>query len=937
MATIEYWQMSQWGRSAGLAGRAAELYRESHELHLAANATQLQAAALVEKALEVEKSESAGLAPEAQVIFDEALNLFRQALETQERLGRHYDAARIINNIGYTYYYMGELDTAVPYYSQAAAYFRKTLQWQDELASLSNLATIDLDKANLISSIETFKRILEILPPGKEKRARAQYLSNLGSAQMALHQLTDALQSHSEALSLQQEIDDINGQGYSLAGIGTTYYSLGQQELALEYLNTALAAARTANNGASQVSVLKFIGKINRLAGNSPAALKAHLNALRLVTATMDKVQVRLQISEDFVAGGQPEKALEMLASTRVMIEEIQNRKLLADFLRVSGEARLESGQPDESLHAFQEAAEIYQALGLGAEQSKAVFGVARSARELGRWERALEQARLAISFAENLRSQLIAPQLRAFFLAARQEYYAFLIDTLMVLHEQSDGTSDQYVRDALSISERSRARALADLNSEASVSQDVAGAEATSQKQAELYQQMAENRYRLDSLLDRPAESGTQARIADIRLDLARIENELNLLQIEIREQNPGYANLTDPIILDADQIQQMLAADSVLLQYALGENRSFVFRVTGDSLEARALPGRSAIEQDARKLHGLLKIPVFSAAARAELATAIDHMSTQVLGPVGSLNRQRVLVVADGVLHYLPFSILNHSEPGDATVPLVEAHEIVHLPSLSVLSEQRRNHRDLHQPGREIAVFADPVFSSADRRFGDLPGGNPMRNDPARQIGLALDDADQLKRLPATAREAESIVALVDSGQSLLALGFDSSLETVMNSNLKDYRVIHFATHGRIDSRYPALSQLVFSQFDDSGGRVDGTLHLHEIYKLRLNADLVTMSACDTALGREISGEGLTGLTQGFMYAGSRSVLASLWQVPDRATSELMTRFYQNLLDKKQKPAAALRNAQLELSSVARWRSPYFWSGFVLQGEWL
>jgi CHAT domain-containing protein len=937
IATIEYWQMSRWARSADLAAMSAKLYREMDHQHLAANAVQLQAAALVEKALEVEKSEAMGLAPEARVIFDQAFELFRQALETQEQLGNHYDAARIINNIGYTYHYMGELDTAAPYYKQAAGSFRKADQWQDELVSLNNLATIELEKANLVNAIESYQRLLEILPPGKLRRDRAQYLANLGAAQLALHHLTDALQSYSAALSLQRDIDDFNGQGYSLAGIGITYYSLGQQELALGYLETAFAAAQKANNGASQASVLKFIGIINRLAGDYSTALETHSNALRLATSPVDKAYIRLQISEDLVAVGKPEQALEMLAPVRVMVKESRNRKLLAHSKRVSGDAWLRMGQLQKSLLAFQEAADIYWSLGLGAEQSQAIFGAAKAARELEQMDHALDLTRLAITSVEKMRSQLIAPEFRTFFLAARHEYYAFLIDTLMVLQEQSDGTSDRYLRQALSVSERSRARALVDLISEASISLEGPGLTGTNQKQARLYQLMAENRYRLEKLLDKPPEVDTEAQIARIKQDLSRIENELNLLQIEIREQNPAYASLTDPTILDADQIQQMLDSDSVLLQFALGEKRSFVFRVSRNSLEARALPGRKIIEQGARKLHELLKVPAFSATARAELAAAIDRLSDQVLEPVGSLSRQRVLVVADGVLHYLPFSILNNPDQQDTNKPLLASHEIVHLPSMSVLSAQRLKHKDLHQPTREIAVFADPVFSDTDRRFGDLSQGNPLSDDSQNQNILPLEEPAQLKRLPATAREAQSIVDLVDPGQSLLAMGFDASLEAVMNSNLDDYRIIHFATHGRIDSRYPALSELVFSQFDEQANRRDGSLRLHDIYTLKLKADLVVMSACDTALGRKISGEGLTGLTQGFMYAGSRSVLASLWQVPDRATSELMTHFYQNLLDKQQKPAQALRNAQLDLASVARWQSPYFWSGFVLQGEWL
>jgi CHAT domain-containing protein len=164
----------------------------------------------------------------------------------------------------------------------------------------------------------------------------------------------------------------------------------------------------------------------------------------------------------------------------------------------------------------------------------------------------------------------------------------------------------------------------------------------------------------------------------------------------------------------------------------------------------------------------------------------------------------------------------------------------------------------------------------------------------------------------------------------------GFDANRAAILDSNLADFRLVHFATHGKVDSRYPSLSWLAFSRFDAQANAREGLLRLHDIYELELAADLVTMSACDTALGREIRGEGLAGLVQGFMYAGARSVLASLWQVPDRATAELMGNFYRNLLEHDQSPPEALRNAQAALASRARFRHPYFWSAFVLQGDW-
>jgi CHAT domain-containing protein len=928
IATIEYWQISNWDRAIDYASRAAELYQEIGDDHLAANAIQLQAATIIEKANEVEKSDSSGLAPEAEVLFNEAFALFHQALATQKKLGFHYDAAQITNNIGFTYFYMGDYDNAEGYFHEAAVIYRIAREWQDELIPLGNLAVIDLEQGRLIQAIETFQRTLEILP-GDQLRHRGDILHNLGVSQLTLGLPEDALQSFSTALQIQKEIDDLSGQGRCLAGIGSVYESTGKHELALEYLDTALTAQREIKDGRGQTSTLKFIGRIKLRNGEFSEALEAHTAASRLVTAPIDKVRIQQEISQDLIAANRPDEALETLAKANAMAANIQNQKLLADSLYISGKAWLKTNQFDQSLIAFQDASKSYQALGLDLERSRSIFGAAQATLGLGQTKQAQERAELAIASVEKLRSQLVAPELRSFFLASRQEYYAFLIDTLMRLHEQSDGTSDEYLRQALSVSERSRARALVDLIHEASI--DLGDA-----RQTLLYQRMAENRYRLNQLLEEQDQSGLDVQIAGIKQELADIENELNLLQIEIREQNPGYIALTDPQILDADQIQELLDADSALLQYALGEDRSFVWLVTRDSIEAWPLPGREVIEQDARRLHALLQVPAFSAAAKKELAASIESLSGQILGPVHQPTRKRLIVAADGVLHYLPFSVLN-SPGADVYQPLLAAHEIVHVPSMSVLAEQRNNHQDLQKHMKEIAVFADPVFSTIDKRFGDVS----FKGETGSSRGMPSQAASpgetaQLQRLPATAHEARSIIKLVEPGQSLLALGFEANRESVMQANLGDYRIVHFATHGLIDSRYPALSSLSFSQFDKNGKPLDGSLRLHDIYKLKLNADLVTMSACSTALGREIAGEGLTGLTQGLMYSGSRSVLASLWQVPDRATAELMKRFYQNLLNEKQKPVAALRNAQLDLSSQPRWRSPYFWSAFVLQGEW-
>jgi CHAT domain-containing protein len=181
----------------------------------------------------------------------------------------------------------------------------------------------------------------------------------------------------------------------------------------------------------------------------------------------------------------------------------------------------------------------------------------------------------------------------------------------------------------------------------------------------------------------------------------------------------------------------------------------------------------------------------------------------------------------------------------------------------------------------------------------------------------------------------EVEAIVGLA-GGENLKALDFEASRATALSDELGHYRVVHFATHGLLNSLHPELSGLVLSLVDEKGQPQDGFLRAHDVYNLKLRADLVVLSACQTALGKEVKGEGLVGLTRGFMYAGAPRVVASLWRVPSKATAELMKRFYRGMLVEKLRPAAALRAAQVGMWREKRWNEPYYWAAFVLQGEW-
>ncbi len=319
--------------------------------------------------------------------------------------------------------------------------------------------------------------------------------------------------------------------------------------------------------------------------------------------------------------------------------------------------------------------------------------------------------------------------------------------------------------------------------------------------------------------------------------------------------------------------------------------------------------------IDEAARRVHE--RLSTYDVADRAAETAEAAELSRLLLGPVaGRLGAKRLVIVADGALHYLPFGALPVPSTGAAPVPLLalllDNHEVVSLPSASALALLRRELASRPAAPRQVAIVADPLFDPKDPAF---------------------------PRLPATRQEAEAIANIANIAapdQARLDLGADASLQEVRDDRLAGFRTIHFATHGVIDAEHPALSGLALSTIDAQGRPREGFLRLRDIYALRLDAGLVVLSGCRTALGREVRGEGLTGLTQGFFHAGAARLVASLWKVDDRATAELMTRFYRAMWIDGLTPAAALRSAQLSLRQERRWRDPYYWAGFVLQGDW-
>jgi len=937
VATLEYWQRSAWARSAELAARVAATYGELGEAALRANALHLQGAAVVEQALESKQAaEGTAITAQSEKLFAAALGLLEQARAIHESLGNVHDLALVVNNFGYTYYNKGELERARAYFERAAALLDSVGDWGDEVKPLGNIGALDADAGRLTTAIATFERILGLLPPGRLLRYRSFALDNLGATYLLRGDVEQALQTFATALDLQRERDDQQSQGRSLRRIGEAYYMLGELELASQYLQQALPIAESTNDGRVKEATLRNLGNVEFLQRDYDAALVFHRRALESAASKYDRAHLLLLIAKDQVALGRAPDAAAAAAEADEFARTTGSPALLAGAANAAGRARLLAGQPLAAIPKLENAAAAFDRLGLRAERAEALHGLTLAAHAAGRTDAALAYGEQALRELELMRLRVANPELRAFFVSARRDYFETQIELLMERAVQSRGMeADEWTRAALQVSERGRARMIADLLQEATIDLRDESSGPLLARERSLYEQLAERREQRDILLEHAAAGRSVDKdLEPIVADLASLENELNLVEIDLRRGNPKYGALTTAVPLTAREIQTALDKDTVLLQYSLGSNASWVWVVTNDGLVAAKLADRTTIEAAAQRALERLRIHTPDASA-ARASTELDALAALVIAPVATLlDRPRIVLALDGALQFVPFATLPVRGAAGTAVALLAEHDVVDVPSLSALALAARPR--LPAPRRTLAVFADPVLEPDDVRFGPVRPVSVAAGAQAPGVVARSSGGADLGRLPSTGYEADAIAALVPDGARLVASGFAANRDTVLHSDLSDFRYIHFATHGLVDSRYPGLSALVLSRYDERGRPRDGSLRLNDIYNLKLGADLVVLSACDTALGREVRGEGLIGLTQGFISAGARSLVASLWAVPDRATAEFMRQFYRYMLDDGLKPAAALRKAQLWSSAQRRWADPYFWGGFVLVGDW-
>lgn len=846
----------------------------------------------------------------------------RQALALERRLGRLSEEGKALNNLGLALHTQGDLREALGFYQQALDAFARAGEqglWRANV--LLNLATVYGSLGEPDAALASTREVLALERTLSDRRGEARALNNLGVLEYNRGDFGAALEAYEPALALARELGDRLQEAALLHNLGTAYYGLGDYERALDGFEQALAIRRPAGATNGEVRTEIAIAHARLRLGQSAPALDVGHRAAEAASAAADRegeMLARLLLGT-LLTADRPATALSELTRALDLARQLEDRLNEVSALRRLGEARLALEQP-EAIQALEQAVDLARAARAPARAVEALTVLAQAKRMLDRPGEARAQAEEALQLIETLRTTETDPDLRASFLAAQRAAFELEVDLLMELEARSPGQG--YARQALAIGERARARSLIDLLQEARADIREGVDPALRDRERALLMRLNAKAGRQAELMSRPAMA---ERRRSAEREVRSVLDELDQVQEEIRRGSPRYAALTQPPLATGEEIQGLLDGETLLLEYWLGEERSYLWAVDRVSVTGSELPPRARIEAAAREVYGRLGV---LAPGDDRLAPAAASLSRMLLGPVaGKLGKRRLIVVADGELQYIPFGAL--PSPDAAPEPLLVRHEIVNAPSASAVAVQRRLPHRSPAPGA-VAVLADPVFDAADPRLAAHGGKRTANGDRPRSA------ASSFLRLPWSRREAEAIAAVVPTGRSLVALDFRASRATALSPELSGYRIVHFATHGIIDARTPALSGLMLSRIDERGAPLEGFLGLRDVYNLRLGADLAVLSGCETALGKQVRGEGLVGLTQGFLYAGARQVVASLWRIEDRATAELMSRFYRGLLVEGRAPAAALRQAQLAVRDDKRWRSPYYWSGFVLQGDW-
>jgi len=871
--------------------------------------------------------------------YQHALAAYRQALTMSE--GRMDQRCAALSRIARTYANIGRPDASQQYSDQAVSVCMTISDKKAQADALEAQGETRLF-ADMADAIASFTRSRELASQAGDRDGEG----------LATMMLSEAVEDHQQANRLAWSalagfVESGNEYSAARAHLKLGYFASaeGDFEVARCHCESALPVFQRIADKDNAAIALNILGVVARQSGDLEVSLSNYRSARKDFASVQDDLGEAESISAiaDILFSQHRYGDLESLYVRKLhLAQATSNHALLASALldlagvyarqhryaqadetyqrsqaesRVAGNPNVEStalerraqlqvelGGYQQALHMLDEAYTLREQSGKIEDLARIQYLRARIYLQLNDLEKARSEIEKPIAIIESQRLRIAKFDSRAQYFASVHEYYSLYIQVLMALDKLHP--DQNYAQLAFEAAERSKVRSFLDLlgNSQQAVPCDTL----------------------LASNLKAATTEGNQKVTGALRLDTPQ-PLTLGEVQGEIQDD------------------------DALLLEFALGEDRSFAFLVDGDGLTAFDIGPAAEIRNRVHRFREAL-LPIETKAneaptdylrrrsdARSTLLLQSRRLASLVLGPVHLPARRRLLIVPDGPLQYLPFAALSVAQNGRDAVPLVRLYELAMLPSASALVSLRKTAARRPQPADEVTVFADPVFEPPGKpipaSFSSSEGS--LRSRELTRALRDLQDSQWIPNLPGSRNEALAIQLITGPARTRLVMGYEANREAIMASSVARQRIIHFATHGMMDTRHPEMSGLVLSMFNKRGEAQDGYLRLSDIYNLKLSADLVVLSSCESALGKDLGSEGINGLPRAFLYAGARRVIASLWKVDDEATVTLMSAFYSRL-QRGEDPAQALQGAQLALLKNTRLSEPYYWAGFILEGDY-
>jgi CHAT domain-containing protein len=849
---------------------------------------------------------------------------YLQALENDRQVGQRLHEASMLRGVGFTYFRQSDYPQALRYYEQALGLAREFADKGAEGRYWTDIASVHLSRGNFAEAVEFHKRALDISEEVGDRYNQSVALQNIGDIYWTTGDFSKALEYLHQSLKINRESGFKGNEAGCLNDIGLIHEATGDFAKALEYYNLALRMWRESGDKSGEGVGLNNISNVYARQKDYAGSLSYLEQAIRIARETGNKRAVANRLNNAALAQGKMgnyKAALSLSEEALKMCREIGSRDLEVLALLNAGYIHTKLDQPAAARPVLEQALSLGQAIGLHNSVWRAYSHLGEAWERLGDMENALANYRKSIEAIESLRGQLQMEEQKAGFLGSRIEVYERAANVLFSSHQKNPRAG--FDRECFALVERARARAFLDSLEEAKI--NLRAGLTPEQRDEENGIRKAISAFHTELL--KPGL--TEVKREELLEKLEAAETDYALYIQRMRRENQAFTRLVSPETASLEDVQAVLPDDqTALIEYFIGDQISLLFCLTKGEFFIAPLPdGKTLLE----KAVDYTKLLSKKGGGKFQAQAAGRSLYQELLGPVAGriASAKRLIIVPDESLHYLPFEALvrDSLEQADGQDSqsrfLARDYRVSYAPSASSLISLLERGQEA-EPQRMLLAFADPVYE-----LGQTPRKQLSSDELLREFYLA--QGFELYSLPHTGEEIKKISRILRAGSKDIYTREKAKEEKLKEISLHDFKIIHFATHGLLDERAAMKSALVLSLDEDP--REDGFFQAREIWHSRFNAELIVLSACQTGKGKLERGEGVSGLARAFLHAGARCVLATLWNVNDKATSEFMGYFYEYLMQgKSQDDALQLTKIRMMTS---RYDHPFYWAGFVLNGD--